>query len=98
MAKKIKIDMEYYTNLIDTREKYYEKSIDLHYKNKELIRENEVLKDALNKEQDTQLIKYQGKIYRITSTTHYSDIGEADTLQICATDRGEVNMDGKSEM
>lgn len=94
MAKKIKIDMETYMSILNTREKYYEKSVDLSYKNKQLVREVEILKDALNKEQDTQVIKYQGKIYRITSNTHYSEIGEPDTLQICATYYGEVDMDG----
>lgn len=98
MAKKIKVDMETYMEIINAKEKYYEKSVDLYYKNKQLTQEIEILKDALNKEQNTKVIKYQGKIYRITSTTHYSDVGEADTLQICATIYGEVNKDGKSEV
>jgi ribosomal protein S17E len=63
-----------------------------------LWEENKVLKDALNKEQDTQIIKYQGKIYKITSTAHFSDINEPDTLDINATYCGEVNEDGKGEM
>ena len=94
MAKKIKIDMETYMSILNTREKYYEQSVDLSYKNKQLVREVEILKDALNKEQDTQVIKYQGKIYRIANTTHYSGVGELDTLTICATYYGEVDMDG----
>lgn len=98
MAKKIKIDMETYMTMINAKEKYYEKSIDLYYQNKALIQEIEILKDLLNKEQDTQVIKYQGKIYRITSTAHFSDVGEADTLDINATYYGEVNEDGKSEV
>lgn len=69
-----------YLNTLDTKIKLFE--------------ENIVLKDLINKEQDTQIIKYQGKLYRIENITHYSGAGEADTLTVYATSYSEVNMDG----
>ena len=77
---------------------YHQQLWEMQQENARLIRENECIRILLDKESDTQMIKYQGKIYKITNTTHYSDIGEPDTLQICATYCGEVNEDGKSEV
>lgn len=77
---------------------YHQQLWEMQQKNAKLIRENENIRMLLDKEQDTQLIKYQGKIYKITSTAHFSDIGEADTLDINATYCGEVNKDGKGEV
>jgi hypothetical protein len=118
MAKKIKIDKEFYDKCCDMisnqrivdrliaenkdlKDKVYEYMTS--YMNVldnkiKLFEENQILKELLNKEQDTQVIKYQGKLYRITSNVHYSELGEADYLQICATSYGEVNEDGKSEV
>lgn len=77
---------------------YHQQLWEMQQENVRLIRENESIRMLLDKEQDTQLIKYQGKIYKITSTAHFSDISEADTLDINATYCGEVNKDGKSKM
>ena len=87
--------MKTYMGIIKNMVEYYKKSVDLHYQNKELIRENAFLKDALNKEQDTQFIKYYGKIYKIITTAHFSDIGEADILDINAIYCDEVNENGE---
>lgn len=77
---------------------YHNQLIEEHQKNETLTRENEHLKMLFDKESDTQVIKYQGKIYRIENITHYSGVGEPDTLNICATFYGEVNTDGESKM
>ena len=49
-----------------------------------LTEENGYLKALFDKESDTQVIKYNGKLYRIVSTGHFHDAGEADTLDINA--------------
>ena len=77
---------------------YHQQLWEMQQENARLIRENESIRILLDKEQDTQLIKYQGKIYKITSTAHFSDINEPDTLDINATYCGEVNEDGESKM
>ena len=77
---------------------YHQQLWEMQHENSRLIRENESIRMLVDKEQDTQIIKYQGRIYKITSTAHFSDIGEADTLDINATYCGEVNKDGKGEM
>ena len=50
--------------------------------NAKLQNENGYLKALFDKEGDTQVIKYNGKLYRIVSTSHFHDVGEADTLDI----------------
>ena len=59
--------------------------------NKKLQRENGYLKALFDKEGDTEVIKYNGKLYRIVSTSHFHDTGEADTLDINAVCVGEVS-------
>ena len=56
----------------------------------ELQRENGYLKALFDKEGDTQVIKYNGKLYRIVSTSHFHDECEADTLDINAVCVSEV--------
>lgn len=56
----------------------------------ELQNENGSLKALFDKEGDTQVIKYNGKLYRIVSTSHFRDVGEADTLDINAVCVSEV--------
>lgn len=56
----------------------------------ELAQENGYLKALFEKESDTQVIKYNGKLYRIVSTSHFHDVGEADTLDIHAVIVSEV--------
>lgn len=73
---------------------YHQQLWEMQQENARLIRENESIRMLLDKEQDTQIIKYQGKIYKVINTAHFSDINEADTLDINATYCGEVNKDG----
>jgi HD superfamily phosphohydrolase len=42
------------------------------------------LKALFDKEADTQVIKYNGKLYRITSTTNYVEAGVEETLDLTA--------------
>ena len=58
--------------------------------NTHLVRENEQLRMLFEKEGDTQVIKYNGKLYRIVSTSHFHDEVEADTLDINAVVVSEV--------
>ena len=73
---------------------YMKLYMDTNHEKAELLKRNEALEVLFDKKQDTQAIKYQGNIYRIVNTTHYSGVGERDILQIEATDYGEVNEDG----
>ena len=55
-----------------------------------LTKEIADLKTLLSKEEDTQVIKYNGKLYVITSSTHYKDESE-ETLDFTAVLVDEVN-------
>jgi hypothetical protein len=59
-------------------------------RNKELQHENGYLKALFDKEGDTQVIKYNGKLYRITSTTNYVEAGAEETLDFTAVPVREV--------
>lgn len=63
--------------------------------NKKLQNGNGYLKALFDKEGDTQIIKYGDKLYRIVSTSHFHEVGEADTIDINAVCVDEVNRDGK---
>lgn len=56
----------------------------------ELAEKNGYLKALFDKDGDTQVIKYNGKLYRIVSTIHSRNAGEADTLDINAVCVSEV--------
>jgi cell shape-determining protein MreC len=58
--------------------------------NKKLQNENGHLKALFDKEDDTQVIKYNGKLYRITSITNYVEAGVEETLDFTATPVREV--------
>lgn len=103
---KVVLDRETYENLLklkdcrsDYFEKYYDQFRDKYCmeadENKKLQNENGYLKALFDKEGDTQVIKYNGKLYRIVSTNHFHDVGEADTIDINAVCVDEVNRDGK---
>lgn len=77
---------------------YHQQLWEIQQENIKLTRENEYLRTILDTEADTQIIKYQGKIYKFTTTVHFHNAGEEDTLDIDAVCCGEVNKDGKSEM
>ena len=55
----------------------------------ELAKENGYLKALFDKEGDTQVIKYNGKLYRIVSTSNYKDEAE-ETLDFTAVPVSEV--------
>ena len=97
----IKMDREEYRNIMnskdtsiqyamqqknDYREKWCEALGNIH----ELQRENGYLKALFDKESDTQVIKYNGKLYRITSTTNYVEAGVEETLDFTAVPVREV--------
>ena len=58
--------------------------------NKLLQNENGYLKALFDKEVDTQVIKYNGKLYRVASINNYKDETE-ETLDISCVYVGEVN-------
>ena len=78
--------MEYYDKLYE----YHSQLRDEQMKNNLLVRENERLKMLFDKETDTQVIKYNGKLYRITSTTNYVEAGVEETLDFTAVPVREV--------
>lgn len=68
------------------QDRYYEASCE----NRDLREENGYLKALFDKEGDTQVIKYNGKLYRIVSASHFHDEGETDTLDVNAALVSEV--------
>ena len=56
----------------------------------ELTKEIADLKTLLSKEADTRVVKYNGKLYRITSINYYQD-GVEETLDFTAVPVSEVN-------
>lgn len=83
--------------LIDERYKfedrvnqYYEELLKIQREQAVLIRENEHLKMLFDKEADTQIIKYKGQLYRVSSITTYLEAGEAETLDLTAVTVNEV--------
>ncbi len=118
MAKKIKIDKEFYEILIDIknnkstidqcydeinqiREQMYEyrsKYFQMINENRDLHRENALLKKMFEEAEDTQVIKYNGKLFSIRSVNHYKEQGVEETLDIdaiCSTIKVGVNEDGE---
>ena len=77
----------YYMEHYDKYQEKYWKEID---ENKKLQKENGYLKALFDKEGDTEVIKYNGKLYRIVSTSHFHDECEADTIDINAVCMNEV--------
>lgn len=76
--------------LKDQKQQYFNFYMELSAENGKLQRENEHLKILFDKEGDTQVIKYNGKLYGVTSINHYKD-GAEDTLDVRADLVGEVN-------
>ncbi len=90
---KVVLDRETYERLLTLRDsnssyymEYYEKYQDKFIKqvdeNKKLQKENGYLNALFDKEGDTQVIKYNGKLYRMVSTTNYIEPGVEETLDI----------------
>lgn len=99
---KVVLDRETYERLLTLRdsnssyymqyyEKYQDKFIEQVDENKKLQNENGYLKALFDKEGDTQVIKYNGKLYKITSTTNYVEAGVEETLDFTAAPVREVN-------
>lgn len=98
---KVVLDRETYEKLLTLRDSnnnyyidHYEQYQDLFYQevneNKKLQRENGYLKALFDKESDTQVIKHNGKLYRVASTAHFKDDDE-ETLDVNFVCVREVN-------
>lgn len=98
---KVVLDRETYERLLTLRDsnssyymEYYEKYQDKFIKqvdeNKKLQNENGYLKALFDKEGDTQVIKYNGKLYKMVSATNYIEAGIEETLDISLIPVSEV--------
>ena len=98
---KVVLDRETYERLLTLRDsnssyymEYYEKYQDKFVKqvdeNKKFQNQNGYLKALFDKEGDTQVIKYNGRLYRIMSINHYQD-GTEETLDFTAVPVSEVS-------
>ena len=74
----------------DRVNQYYEELLKIQKETSVLARENEHLKMLFDKEGDTQIIKYKGQLYRVSSITSYIAIGETETLDLNAVCVSEV--------
>jgi hypothetical protein len=99
---KVVLDRETYEKLVGLRDsnydyykRHYDEYIDKYCKefdeNKKLQNENGYLKALFDKEGDTHVIKYNGKLFRIMSTTHCKTAGVEETLDLTAVPVSEVN-------
>ena len=97
---KIVLDRETYERLLTLRdsntshymeyyEKFQDKFIEAVDENKKLQNENGYLKALFEKEEDTQVIKYNGRLYIIVNTQHCKGDGE-ETLDISLVPVSEV--------
>lgn len=98
---KVVLDRETYDNLCELRDQKYDyyikrsdeyqdrycKEVDA---NKKLQNENGYLKALFDKEGDTRVIKYNGKLYRIASMHHFVNDEGVDELDIETVCVGEV--------
>lgn len=71
-------------------DKYQDRYFQTYEENKTLQKEIGYLQALFDKEGDTQIIKYNGKLYRIASVTYYNDHAE-ETLDFTAVPVREVN-------
>ena len=97
---KVVLDRETYERLLTLRdsntshymeyyEKFQDKFIEAVDENKKLQNENGYLKALFDKEGDTEVIKYNSKLYRIVSTQYYKD-GCEESLDISLVPVREV--------
>lgn len=96
--KTIKINKEHYEMLTRTsdryqqdRREYMRKYYETLKEKANLERENGYLNALFDKEADTDVIKYNGKLYKIVSTIHSIDVGIEETLNISLVPVREVN-------
>ena len=87
---KIVLDRETWDELCESKRELVNDYYNERKENKKLQNENGYLKALLDKEGDTEVIKYGGKLYRIVSISHFHDVGEADTLDVNAVLVSEV--------
>ena len=89
--EKIVLDRETWEELVSLKRELIYDYRNEREENKKLQNENGCLKALFDKEGDTQVIKYNGKLYRITSTTHCKTAGVEETLDLTAVPWREVN-------
>jgi ribosomal protein S17E len=65
-------------------DKYQDRYFQTYEENKTLQKKIGYLQALFDKEGNTQVIKYNGKLYRITSTTNYVEAGAEETLDFTA--------------
>ena len=98
---KVVLDREEYNNLVGYRDstveyltekkgEYLHKYCEELKKNAQLEGENGHLKALFDKEADTQVIKYNGKLYKIVSATNYIEGGVEETLDVSLVPVREV--------
>lgn len=87
---KIVLDKETWDELCEHKRNLVNDYRDERVENNKLQNENGYLRALFDKEDDTQVVKYNGKLYRIVSTSHFHDVGEVDTLDINAVCVSEV--------
>lgn len=94
---KMKVDICDYEALCAQREMYKKERDEYMVKYLQAKQENECLKvenaiwrKFFDSHPESDAIKYNGKLYRIASTTHYKDDGE-ETLDFTAVPVREVN-------
>ena len=87
---KIVLDRETWDELCERKHELVNDYHNERTENKKLQNENGYLKALFEKEGDTDVIKYNGKLYRIVSTSHFHDAVEADTLDVNAVIVNEV--------
>ena len=83
---------EYSLNVMKDNAEYHtmrERFINVCKENAELKLQNKYLYGLFDKEGDTQVIKYNGKLYRIVNTQHCKGDGE-ETLDISLVPVSEV--------
>ena len=79
---KIVLDKETWDELCEQKRNLVNDYRDEKVENKKLQNENGYLRALFDKEGDTEVIKYNGKLYRIVSMTHYKAAGEEENLDI----------------
>ena len=87
---KIVLDRETWDELCEQKRNLVDDYRHERNENKKLQNENGYLKALFDKEGDTEVIKYNGKLYRIVSMVHCQNAGEADTLDVNAVQVSEV--------
>ena len=88
---KIVLDKEIWDELCEQKRNLVNDYRDERVENNKLQNENGYLRALFDKEGDTEVIKYNGRLYRIISTTHCKDVDASDTLDITAVLVNEVD-------